>query len=307
MQSAIRSLLLSQLLLLASCVGRALSESASQEEAQRDAGMPVAGVGVDSGTDAGFDAGSPVPDAGPDAGTLADGGSDAGCTGTFLCDDFEGDALGSPPAGWGLTLYPDDAGVIEVDNTRAHSGSHSVHISTSLSNFGNSLVQIVEPLSLPDNAYFGRFWLFMPVIPGPHHWDLIISPGTVPGQPNGAWYQYGGGDQLPDGGSSLAAYYVSSTTDCGQYTTAWLPTQQWTCVEWQFDGANDEMRFWLDGQLIPELTVTNPRTGCGGTWDAPTFESMNLGWYNAQPQPGTSLDMWIDDAAAGLQRVGCGP
>jgi hypothetical protein len=302
-------------MLLAGCMGQALPPADSADGAQpTDAGGGSADSEPSASADSGSGAGT---DAGPDGGPVAsDAGADGGCSGTFICDDFEADTAGAAPQGWGVTLYPANAGDITIDTTRTHSGSQSVHIRATLANFGNAIVQMRHGLSLPSNAYFGRMWLFMPVRPQPHHWDLLASWGHLPGTPaiqaNEIYLQYGGGVQigspmLPDGGPVLSAYYLSQNTDCEQASLDWMPPQQWVCVEWQFDGINSEMRFWMNGQLASGLTVTNPRTGCGGTWTAPTFERLDLGWYNAQPQSGVPLEMWIDDVAAGMQRVGCGP
>jgi hypothetical protein len=64
---------------------------------------------------------------------------------------------------------------------------------------------------------------------------------------------------------------------------------------------NDQLRFWLDGQAVPDLTVINPQIG--GHWPAPKFETLNLGWYGV---PSVPVEMWIDDVAIGSQRIGCG-
>ena len=298
---------------LAGCSGKVVS--ALDGGTPPDSGATLTDAGADAGTDGG---GPPGTDAGSDAGTPpGDAGTDGGCTAAdFICDDFEADALGAAPAGWGVTISPADAGDIAVDNTRAHSGNHSLHIRSTLGNVGNSLVQIRQGLSLASNAYYGRFWLWMQTSPSPRHWDLIDSWGHLPGTPaipaNEILYQYGGSVQigspmLPDGGHTLSAYYLSQSTDCEQSSLGFLTGQTWQCVEWQFDGINNQMAFWLDGQSIPGLTVTDPRTGCGGTWTAPTFERLDLGWYNAPAENGVPREMWIDDVAASLSRVGCGP
>jgi hypothetical protein len=96
-------------------------------------------------------------------------------------------------------------------------------------------------------------------------------------------------------------YYLSKTCDCIQQSTAVLSEASWNCVEWQFDGVNDQIRVWLDGQPVPDLTVINPPIG--GHWPAPKFEEIRLGWYYV---PNLPAEMWIDDVAIGSQRIGCG-
>jgi hypothetical protein len=57
-----------------------------------------------------------------------------------------------------------------------------------------------------------------------------------------------------------------------------LPTEQWMCWEWVFDGEANQLEFYIDGQL--ERTVDQTGDGCleGGNqvWDAPTFETLWL-------------------------------
>jgi len=118
-------------------------------------------------------------------------------------------------------------------------------------------------------------------------------------------YQYGGGGNP----RTLAAFYLADQVDAMHPTSTSqplhaLPLQTWTCVEWQFDGVNDELRFWLDGQLLPELTETPTQ---GGRWPAPAFERLDLGLYNVRADVNAPVEMWIDDVALGMQRIGCEP
>jgi hypothetical protein len=119
-------------------------------------------------------------------------------------------------------------------------------------------------------------------------------------------YSYGAGI-----GDTLAGYYLSNTRDCGQYSSAQMPLGRWACLEWEFDGVNDEMKIWIDGQAIDPLTMTNPTSStyasCAPPWvaSAPVFERLALGFYRGIAADGGSVEMWIDDVAIDSQRVGC--
>ena len=89
-----------------------------------------------------------------------------------------------------------------------------------------------------------------------------------------------------------------------------LPMEEWMCFEWVFDGSSNRMDLYINGQL--ERTVDSVGDGCveGGnqTWEAPEFETLLIGAYNAQrsemPNEGR---MFIDDVAVGVEgRMGCG-
>jgi hypothetical protein len=77
---------------------------------------------------------------------------------------------------------------------------------------------------------------------------------------------------------------------------------RWSCVEWHFDGINNQMHFWMDGQAIESMTVIDPQ--CGGPWQAPAFERVDLGWGSA-PAGVAVAEMWIDDVGIDSQRIGC--
>lgn len=248
-----------------------------------------------------------------------DGATDASkpvCLSSYLlCDDFESYTPGSSPKGpWAVYLSPSNAGQAVVETTKSTSGTHSVRLSSTIEGIGYAAVQLRTPLHLPANAYYGKMKVWASGTPTPHHWNLLQSWGYAPGTAripsNERLYQYGGSVQIgtpmrPDGANMLSAYYLSSTVDCEQNSLATLPLRQWVCIEWQFDGPKNTMRFWIDGQPVNDLTVTDPRSGCGGTWPAPAFERLDLGWYNVSAENGVPFDMWIDDVAFDVNRVPC--
>jgi hypothetical protein len=307
-------------LLAAACTGA----PGTSDSGTPDSGAPDSGSVADSGTpDAGPTPDSGTPDAGatPDSGT-PDGGTpdsgtprDGGCT-FLICDDFEANDAGVIPAGWDFTVYPNAAGTALVDTTRAVSGTKSVKFESVQNAVFNSIVQLRHNLALPQNNFYGRMRVWFPKTPQPHHWNLIEGWGYLPNtsrtQQNEILYQYGGSVQigspmLPDAGHTLSAYYLSNSTDCEQSSLGWMPVQRWVCVEWQFDGTNNAARFWLDGTEVTDLAITDPRSGCGGTWTAPVFERVDLGWYNVQTENGMPMDLWVDDVAIDSARVGCQP
>jgi hypothetical protein len=137
---------------------------------------------------------------------------------------------------------------------------------------------------------------------------MIQGSGPLEGQ-NGvtAHYRYGGQWQ----GRLMANYETwGAATDCWDHSETAMPTGQWSCMEWRFDGPNNEMQFWLDGQEITDMHVTDQGEGCGGhdlgdQWLAPTFERMSLGWESYQPDD--AREAWIDDVILDDEPVGCPP
>jgi hypothetical protein len=93
-----------------------------------------------------------------------------------------------------------------------------------------------------------------------------------------------------------------------------FPTNKWTCVAFQFDGTQNEMRYWQDGVEIPELHVVgNAKTdmtctvkGVDGRWLGPdAFKNINVGWESYQHDVAGAHDAWIDDVILDDQPIPC--
>jgi hypothetical protein len=125
------------------------------------------------------------------------------------------------------------------------------------------------------------------------------------------WYTYGGGGHS----DRFSAYYLAPGYDCcmpcaGPGAPVAITLGQWTCLEWQFDGAQNEMRLWADGVLIPELTVSGATTAgscVGATFTGGVFDQVSLGWAKVNSEDAGTMDMWLDDVSIDTQRIGCGP
>ena len=84
-----------------------------------------------------------------------------------------------------------------------------------------------------------------------------------------------------------------------------LPIQTWTCFEFEFDGAGDELRVWIDGDEIDCLHVTDwNQFGHGLTPDwSPAYDRLRISYqsWNAD----TPIDVWYDAVAVDTQPIGC--
>jgi hypothetical protein len=87
---------------------------------------------------------------------------------------------------------------------------------------------------------------------------------------------------------------------------------RWACVEWRFDGAKKELDLWLDGALVPALSVRQKANNTGtcqnsswsGIWEPPTFNRIGIGFQHYQQGGG---ELWIDDFAIDEKQIGCPP
>lgn len=265
-----------------------------------------------------------------DGSTLADGGAltdaafEGSCEAALVCDDFETYKAGSPPPSpWTVSKT---AGSVAVDTTRAYTGSQSVKITAPASTGYQSVMLEFTGHGLPlsNNVVYGRMMFWLDSSPQTEvHWTFIDGYGLVPGMTYHAVERYGG--QVPltadDGGflgSQLMASYdtpdsyndAGPPSDCYQHAQndEVVPVGVWSCAEWEFDGPDNTMRFWLDGQALTDLTVDGTGQGCTSqpstfVWTAPTFTEIEMGYENYQPDD--ARNMWVDDVAIGPDRIGC--
>lgn len=281
----------------------------------------VAWAGCSGGRDEGLPDANTAPPA--DARPMADGpgaaATRAPCApGAVLCDDFESYATGTMPTRqWQVVV---SHGTALVDATRARSGTKSLKLTIDADGRGHTalLERTGAPVfPAPGNVLWGRMmlWLDKPTMPNVHY-NNVIASGTLADRTR-AHYAFGGMYTLSAGyfvrPPSGADAGVPLLTDCALHSKTRPPEQRWTCFEWQFDGATKEMRFWIDGGPIRDLTVLGSAGSCADGqpqppdgWTAPQFTRIQIGWtqYHSAPEP---TEVWMDDVAIGRTRVGCPP
>lgn len=245
------------------------------------------------------------------------------CETALFCDDFESYPKSLPPGGpWAPQLK---AGSLAVDETQHYSGAKSVKFSTdAASGTKRALLRLATSTVFPlaNDTLFGRMMFRLEAAPETSvHWTLVQAGGLVEGQSYHALYRYGG--QLPitaDGafvGSQWMANYetpdsysgTGPSSDCWQHANqSVIPTSAWSCLEWKFDGQNNALSLWLDGEPLNDLSVVGTGQGCVNqpatyVWTAPQFDSLDVGWESYQTDEARTL--WLDDVALGAERIGC--
>jgi hypothetical protein len=243
-------------------------------------------------------------------------GAPVACPPGFFCDDFEGHPAGAAPgAPWQADI---GAASLAVEAGMAVSGSRAVHLQTGDAYGGRALLRLAVPEVFPTTHLFGRMRMRVTqASPDGVHWTMIEASGPTqaPGiwndQPFAASLRYGGQHQ-----QRLMANYDTPGfysdqgpgSDCWNHSETKIPEGAWACMEWEFDSDAGQMRFWLDGAAIDDLTVGGEGQGCVhhdtmDQWFYPTMESVVVGWVDYQS--GGGRELWIDDVAVGPARVGC--
>lgn len=238
-------------------------------------------------------------------------GSGDPCAGRLLCDDFEGDALGAAPKAKAAWKVATNMGKVVIDGAHAHSGSRAVKVSTQAGQYKQALFYFdggpVFPVA--GNVVHGRMMIYMDQTASDGvHWTMAAGQGPLAGHPGvTSIYRYGGMHM----GKMMANYETSGAkTDCWDNSQTVMPTKKWACMEWRFDGPNNEMRFWLDGAEVADLHMKDQGMGCinhdlQDKWLAPTFQRMSFGWESYQQD--AARDAWIDDVIIDDKPIGCPP
>jgi polysaccharide lyase-like protein len=322
-----------QLALIAAALGVALACSDDSDTNGSSGGTAAGGTapgtaGTGGAGTAGASAGG--PGSGGDAGSPAQAGSGgvsaAGAAGTgsaavaicpegaVFCDDFEQAALGAVSAPWREST---NMATVAVDEVQAFNGTKAVHVNAPQAGTYHRGYFALDQGSYPGAAQemYGRAMMYLPVLPNADvHWTFIQGEGVAAPSPDvathNALYRYGGQHQ---NGAQLMANYETTNmvpTDCWDHSASVLPTAKWTCVEWHFKVATNEMQFWLEGNELSDIHVIDRGEGCGGDalggqWLAPpAFETLYLGWEHYQ-QTQNPIDLWVDAVVVDTKRVGC--
>ena len=259
------------------------------------------------------DGGAAQDASGVDGGGASDAGSDGGTTGfdcasAVFCDDFEGASVGGPPASpWTVSA---SQGAVVVDDTRAMSGSHALHVTTEdgSGSYRRAYAVLSGAPVFPavSTEMYGRMRLFLVATPtGSVHWTNIQAEGDVSGMSFRSLYRYGGQHD----GRIMANYETNGVSnDCWDHSATVMPTDRWACLEWHYRTSTDEMVLSLDGTPLDDVHVVGAGEGCGGHdtgdhWYAPVFDRLSLGWEHYQAT--SAREMWIDDVAIDDQPIGC--
>jgi hypothetical protein len=215
------------------------------------------------------------------------GGGSAGPCGaaSFLCTDFEADAI--PPE---LVFFPEylraNQSLISIDSALARGGSRSLKVT------GNEFSQMLAA-TVP-SKFWGRLYLRSDTDIQQGH-NTYVAAGTSDGDPNNGEYVRIGEHQC-----QLELNRKSDDKELlsngGQYTCSGgvkLLADTWYCLEFLYDGPGSETRVFVDGSEITELHAD---------WGPYEYKVFKLGF---EKYHGAAKTLWYDDLALAPERIGC--
>lgn len=297
-------------LLLTACVGEVDEFSFDMDVgASMDAGPSAVDASMDAGpsmTDAGSpDVSAVDPDSGPalDAGAL-DAGSDA-MTDSGASDASAGGESCPPEA----NLFCDnfDEGIARVWNVRVqnegvvseiaegYAGSPGVHLSIGTPNGTSALLRLSDP-PWSERAFWGRYQARTSRNPSNHGY-LVQASGPA---------DHGGRAQFRldiNAGRLNSRYLHPDIPAHGGLRKLGndMPTNEWVCIEFYYDTAGNEMRYFFNGVENEEMRVDGTEDP---PWNGPNADRFEVGLHHYQmDMEGT--EMTIDSVAIGTERIGC--
>jgi polysaccharide lyase-like protein len=245
-----------------------------------------------------------------EAGESADAPGASPCSALPLCDDFESALPGGPPSSllWSIAT-PDcsGSGALAIDDTVAHSGTHSVRVDGGGGYCDHVFFANANVVPSLGSEVYLRLFLRLEAPLGAGHVTFLAMKDTA--------------DQNHDlrmGGQNAVLMYnrqsddatlpVLSPTGVGESLA--LVEQQWTCVEFQVDETAGTIDTWVDGREVAGLVengtpvpdVSTQWLSRDGGWK-PQLADLRLGW---ESYAGQSMTLWFDDVALADHRIGCG-
>ena len=286
-------------------------------------GGAEAGIGSSGGTSGqsgrgGAGGRSPDIDAGrPDGFPQADAGVGPGtpslCPGSpfAVCQDFEATAVGATPGGsWALATTNYGTGTVLVASDDSARGTHSLKVSIPIiqgANVSTEHYLQLRNLGPLANAHYGRIFVKYqaPTTTPFIHWDLILGAGTFNGTAHRVrWGITGTGAGIANG--NWAWLYNVEQGDFGiGDSRLHPPPNQWICIEWMWDGVNQQARFYQQGTESQTLHISGTLAGQNRSPEIPIFTSLNFGLAKYQPND-APLTFWGDEIAVDVNRIGCG-
>lgn len=296
-----RSVILSCGLLISTlgygCVGQ-LDGDIDPEVPLNDAGQPIEDAALD-------DTGN-VPDAGdasldanneePPPPTALDCDS---ISGVVLCEDFESGTIRTNI--W--TKATKNTADVDVSGAQTKQGNYALRVTLPPVQGGQAYITVQDVFPVAGNRLFGRVYFYAtPAVVGVHNEALYaVGPLTYGGKSGDAYYRLsvsGGGDKFG------SRYNHPSITEHGGLKKGAHPitVNQWMCVEWDYDGPNNRMKYWFNGVEETTMTVTGTEDPL---WKAPTFQSFSLGFKTVQ-QGEQLMYVYYDALVLDTKRIGCG-
>ncbi|WP_075344372.1 hypothetical protein [Tenacibaculum agarivorans] len=188
------------------------------------------------------------------------------------------------------------SGKVNIDTTKAFSGKKSIQFISGEGYKQRAFITLKNRVPKEMKSYYGSLKMYVEeASPDGIHWTMIQASGKTP---KGflAEVRYGGQHN-----KRIMANYDTQIikTDCWHHTQFKIPEKRWFSIQWYMNRETNNMKLWIDDELIHELNANTIDKGClnnenNSEWTFPLFENITLGWVDYQ-LGGGQREVWIDD------------
>ncbi len=216
-------------------------------------------------------------------------------------DDFEKyDLQKQPISPW----VKSGGGQVYLDTTRAFSGKKAVFFNSGEGFQNRAFISVYDLFNKETEFYYGSLKMYIEeASPDGIHWTMIQASGKTEKNFT-AEVRYGGQHN-----QRLMANYDTKgiKSDCWHHTKFKIPEKRWFSLKWYMNRKTNNMKLWLDKELVHELKGNNLEKGClsndnNGDWTFPFFETITLGWVDYQKKGG-DRKVWIDDVILSSKNI----
>jgi hypothetical protein len=258
-------------------------------------------VGMDVGPEVAIEAPAPVQDAPSEPAPAT-----KTCATMALCDDFESAAGQPDPARWTVGApNVTGTGALAVDDTQAHSGTRSIKV-TGQGGYSNHIfLTNAGSIARIGPLVWGRFYVRLSGELGDGHVTFVAMKDAHDG---GKYLRMGGQGKILMWNRESDDATVPALSPTGIAQSRPLPTDRWLCLEFMVDGAQGQLRTWVDGAEVAGTHVDGTSTpDIDEQWLRktdwrPMLIDFALGW---ESYAGQAMTLWFDDVALDGARVGC--
>jgi hypothetical protein len=267
------------------------------------------------------------PDAGPAGDTAAppvEAAPSNECTNRVVCDDFESTPVGGPPS---PMLWPpmkpgdcsSNVGIITVDDSQAHSGTHSVKVVGGPAYCDHVFFVNTSAFPAVGQDVYARYFVRFAGASGAmapnafaigqmaHETFMRMADSTANGQHLrlGGWNEILAWNRESDG--ATLPLDVATGSPSVQMESVVPMTDTWTCVELHVSESKGTIDTWVDGNEVTDLVEDGTQgSQATQTWQnpmwRPMFTDFELGWESYDNETAT---LWFDDVIIDKQRIGC--
>ncbi len=236
----------------------------------------------------GFGAAGDAPhgDAAGDAGDAsADAPGVTNCTGTLVCDTFDGTTLDPR---WTIDTM---VGEVTLDSTRAYRGTSSVHLHTDaitvMTTNPRALLDTSQGLPITGTIYTRAWMWFQSPMPGSPFAQILNYANTA-----------GVGISMGERNS----YVVDNDYTTPQYAqslTQMLPLDGWTCLRMEMpSGTSGTTKIYVDKTEVADVELSQT------SQPAPDHTYLGIEWVGS-PTSQMAFDAWIDEVIISASPTTC--